>query len=335
MLGGRERLFGHQIEFVAEVDEGIAEFLFGLFLPAGDLGDGFGCQFRADGIKFGKALTMGAETHRYDGQRLDSSTDRPIIILYLFEFRNFLGSIVTVTTIANSRERAFVIFGGDSQCQKITEGLFKDRTFIPTRTQNNLGVDLDTGLCEFTQDFHHVESALDAQHARADVDIRGVYRNVERAHLLLDDPFQPPLSQAGQGDVISVKETEPVVLILHIDLVPHSLRILVDETEYAVAGAGLEFHGRETAGHRVDVRWVHFHEQCFTGLSLDVQRGDVGFGCVVVEVEDVLDGPAVEVRDVVAGLPLEKSVQRRWEWSDEHYHVAKVNTTWGWAQCLR
>ena len=86
--------------------------------------------------------------------------------------------------------------------------------------------------------------------------------------------------------------------------------VLVDEAEDAVAGAGLELHGREAAGDRVDVRRVHLDQHGLARPALDVRVVTLVLGRVVVEVEDVLEGPAVEVGDVVAGLPLVQLVQR-------------------------
>ena len=138
--------------------------------------------------------------------------------------------------------------------------------------------------------------------------------------LLLDDPLDAPSSQAGQRDVVAVEEAEAVVLVLDVDLVAHPVRVLVDEAEDAVAGAGLELHGREAGRHHVDVRRVEAQVGGLAVLAQDGQGQAPILGGVVVEVEDVLDGAAVQVGDPVAGAPLVQAVQGRREGSDECDH---------------
>jgi hypothetical protein len=54
-----------------------------------------------------------------------------------------------------------------------------------------------------------------------------------------------------------------------------------------------------------------------------VQNGLLGLGCVIIKVDDVLDGLAVQVGDVISGLPGMQAVQRRGKGSDEYNHRPK------------
>jgi len=170
------------------------------------------------------------------------------------------------------------------------------------------------------KDHHHVEAALDPQHARAHVDVGGVHRDVQRRQALADDALEAAAAEAGQRDVVAVEEAEAVVLVLHVDRLAHPLGILVDEAEDAVAGARLELHRREAVGHGLDVARIEMHGQRLTVGTQQAEGGRALFGGVVVEVEDVLEGAAVDLDHSVAGPPLVEAVQRGGECADQWDH---------------
>jgi len=161
-------------------------------------------------------------------------------------------------------------------------------------------MDFDTCCGQVTQYGHNIHSFFDTQHAGAHIYVGGVNRNVERGHFLVDDSFQTALTEAGQSDVITVKEAETVVFVFDVDLVAHALGVLVHETEDALGGAGFEFQGGETVGYLVNVLGGHGDGQQLARFAFDSQGGGIGFRGVVVKVDDVFYGAAVQLGNVVA-----------------------------------
>lgn len=125
-----------------------------------------------------------------------------------------------------------------------------------------------------------------------------VHGYVKRAEAEADYPLRFLVREVGQRDVTAADETEPVIVVLDVKSVAHSLRKLVDEAEHALVQAA---HGTHFG--------VEFDFQTFVGVFANVQgaalssadnlRVEPLFPVEIKTVEHVPDGHAAEGHEFV------------------------------------
>jgi len=130
--------------------------------------------------------------------------------------------------------------------------------------------------------------------------------HIQRRQPLGHHPLQVGLGEAGQGGEVSVKEREPVVVVLQVQAGPQTGRELVDEAELAVVVA---------RPHPVEQRRVHLGAQRLPSPleHLELQHHpvaphvDAQLGLVhqLLILDDVCGGAAVHAKKLVASSQAE------------------------------
>ena len=101
------------------------------------------------------------------------------------------------------------------------------------------------------------------EHLTAQLRVGGLHRYVDGSQLHTDDSLYVPLLHIGQGNVISLQERKPGIVVLKIQGLPHPRRHLVDKAEYAFVAA------RTVIAHQAVFK---LHPQVIIILLVDFQQ---------------------------------------------------------------
>ena len=72
------------------------------------------------------------------------------------------------------------------------------------------------------------------EHLTAQLRVGGLHRYVDGSQLHTDDSLYVPLLHIGQGNVISLQERKPGIVVLKIQGLPHSRRHLVNKAQVII-----------------------------------------------------------------------------------------------------
>ena len=125
------------------------------------------------------------------------------------------------------------------------------------------------------------------KHLAAKLGVCGMYRNVYRRYVHLNDALDLALADVGECDVISVKEGKARIIVLEIAGFAHSGRVLVDEAEDAFVFAGLLFVHQRGCEFKTDLKIVFLLAEAEIFCFSVAEDGQLDF--LVAKVETVVE----------------------------------------------
>ena len=156
---------------------------------------------------------------------------------------------------------------------------------IPCRTQHDLAVHRNACFAHLPEIFQRLARFFIAEHFAAELRIGRLHRDIDR-HMHFDDALDIMVGQVGQRDIAALQKGKARIVVLEIDRVAHSLRVLVDEAEDAVIAAGTLFvhEGGGKAEPRIVILALFQQKGTFLALphDLDIQQA-VRHGVAVVQ----------------------------------------------------
>ena len=167
-------------------------------------------------------------------------------------------------------------------------------TVVYAAAKHELQIQLNSRVCELRKVFQTVARKTVAQHPASQLRFDRVNADIDGRNAHLYHTVDIPLLQVRQRDVIALQKRQPLVIVLEINALAHSLRVLVDEAENTlVRTALLSVHQiRFEFQPDVVVFRLVYRERHFASAAHNAQHND-SFGNIEAVVKHIVHGTAV------------------------------------------
>src|SRR5581483_185205 len=141
-----------------------------------------------------------------------------------------------------------------------------------------------------------------AQQFAAQFRVGGVDGDVERRKLLFLDARPLLRREIGQRDVVAVHEGEAEIVVYEVERLPHLFGHLVNKAEDALVFAGVDLIAQVKLKRKAGVLVLALAYPRGKRLPVALQdQAQARLGGIETVVQDVEDGPAVDLAQQVAG----------------------------------
>ena len=121
---------------------------------------------------------------------------------------------------------------------------------VDAGAEHDLRVRLDAERAEPAQLLADIGRGLVAEQIAPQLGLRRMHRDVDRREPLLFEPLPVVLGEVRERDEVAVEEAQPVVVVFHVERLPHALRVALEEAEEAAVVADPDAVERRRPGSR-------------------------------------------------------------------------------------